>query len=181
MAVIVTKITPFLHFLNVMSLQHTVSVFSRFEPTFYFTLDVHILSSNTLLLWSARLHEILHEHVEQYSSHSCYLFCILMSYIYYFLLTWYYDIHDGLWLNAEHTRCQYLIPHPTKDTSCALIMHVIALWFSPFFCHLFFCPVFLVPCHSLTGPRHCTISVPCPSFATNKDPHLHIQSGCLNR
>lgn len=42
MTVIVSKITQFLHFLNVMSLRHTVSVFCNFEPTLCFTFNLKV-------------------------------------------------------------------------------------------------------------------------------------------
>lgn len=47
MTVIVSKITQFLRFLNVMSSQHTVSLFSHVESALYFTFDLQ--SCNTSL------------------------------------------------------------------------------------------------------------------------------------
>lgn len=55
MTVIVSKITQFLHFLNVMSSQHTVSGLCHSEPTLYITFDLLILFTvfqHVLLPWS---------------------------------------------------------------------------------------------------------------------------------
>lgn len=68
MTVIASEIKQFLHFLNVMSLQHTVSLF---------TLSPHHIS---LLIYSLLYirYNSLHVLVEQDSSQYCFLFSILI-------------------------------------------------------------------------------------------------------
>lgn len=80
--------------------------------------------------------------------------------------------HDDQLANTENLM---LISHSSSILcirTCALIKH----------CYLSSCVLYIGAVLLTHWASHrYAISVPCPSFATYKDPHLHIQSGCLIR